>query len=232
MTGHGIPGVAPHPGQPLALTWVTMRLKFGGVVESFWPGSEIEMVSVSHLIVARKACLKRRWRHFGNYSPSVKRLPGKCLALCTSPCRTPKKTPSCRTSWSGGRHRRHRTHLPRQVRRLLLVCAPAPLRDWFGWRLVASLFESGRTGGKYSHRNSILAMVSRVRTAESNQNSWRCNARSTPSSAETLECYDDGAIEEEELAAFGLVLELFNHAIVERRAALQAGTSNRLAARR
>ena len=32
-----------------------MRLKFGGVVESFWPGSEIEMVSVSHLMVARKA---------------------------------------------------------------------------------------------------------------------------------------------------------------------------------
>jgi hypothetical protein len=32
------------------------------------------------------------------------------------------------------------------------------------------------------------------------------------------------AQEEEELAAFGLVLELFNHAIVERRAALQAGT--------
>ena len=42
--------------------------------------------------------------------------------------------------------------------------------------------------------------------------------------SETLECYDDGAIEEEELAAFGLVLELYNHAIVERRAALQADT--------
>jgi hypothetical protein len=42
--------------------------------------------------------------------------------------------------------------------------------------------------------------------------------------SETLECYDDGAIEEEELAAFGLVLELFNHAIVERRAVLQAAT--------
>jgi hypothetical protein len=41
---------------------------------------------------------------------------------------------------------------------------------------------------------------------------------------ETLECYDDGAIEEEELAAFGLVLELFNHAVVERRVALQAST--------
>ena len=40
---------------------------------------------------------------------------------------------------------------------------------------------------------------------------------------ETLECYDEGAIEEEELAAFSLVLELLSHAIVERRAALQRG---------
>ena len=40
---------------------------------------------------------------------------------------------------------------------------------------------------------------------------------------QTLKCYDDGAIEEEELAAFGLVLELFNHSMVERRAALQTG---------
>ena len=46
---------APYPGQPLALTWVTMRLKFGGVVESFWPGSEVEMGRVSHLMVHSSA---------------------------------------------------------------------------------------------------------------------------------------------------------------------------------
>jgi hypothetical protein len=40
--------------------------------------------------------------------------------------------------------------------------------------------------------------------------------------SETLECYDDGAIREEELVAFGLVLDLFNHAVVERRGALPA----------
>jgi hypothetical protein len=40
---------------------------------------------------------------------------------------------------------------------------------------------------------------------------------------ETLECYDDGAIDEEDLAAFGLVLELFHHAVAERRTALDAG---------
>ncbi|WP_430644535.1 hypothetical protein [Bradyrhizobium frederickii] len=38
---------------------------------------------------------------------------------------------------------------------------------------------------------------------------------------ETLECYDDGAIEQDELAAFALVLGLLSNAIADRRAALQ-----------
>src|SRR6185436_19618547 len=96
--------------------------------------------------------------------------------------------------------------------------------DRFGRRLVASLFESGRKGGNTSHRNRILAMVSRVRTAESNQDLLAMQREVDAIIGETLEWYDDGAIEEEELAAFGLVLELFNHAIVERRTALQADT--------
>ena len=41
---------------------------------------------------------------------------------------------------------------------------------------------------------------------------------------ETLDCYDDGAIEESDLAAYHLVLEQFHHAVVDRRAAL-GGTS-------
>lgn len=65
-------------------------------------------------------------------------------------------------------------------------------------------------------------MVSSVRTAESNQKLLAMQREVDAIIRETLECYDDGAIEEEELAAFGLVLELFNHAVVERRVALQA----------
>jgi len=38
--------------------------------------------------------------------------------------------------------------------------------------------------------------------------------------SETLACYDDGAIEEGNLAAFGLVLEQFNHAVHHRRAVI------------
>jgi hypothetical protein len=37
---------------------------------------------------------------------------------------------------------------------------------------------------------------------------------------ETLDCYDDGAIEESDLAAYQLVLEQFHHAVADRRAAL------------
>ena len=64
-------------------------------------------------------------------------------------------------------------------------------------------------------------MVSRARTVESNQELLAMQREVDAIIGETLECYDAGAIEEEELAAFGLVLELFDHAIVERRAELQ-----------
>jgi hypothetical protein len=43
---------------------------------------------------------------------------------------------------------------------------------------------------------------------------------------ETLECYDDGAIEEGDLSAYGLVLEQFHHAVVDRRAAIATNPAN------
>ena len=42
---------------------------------------------------------------------------------------------------------------------------------------------------------------------------------------ETLDCYDDGAIDESDLAAYGLVLSQFHHAVADRRAALGSGTA-------
>jgi hypothetical protein len=43
---------------------------------------------------------------------------------------------------------------------------------------------------------------------------------------ETLDCYDDGAIEEGDLAAYSLVLEQFHHAVVDRRTALSAAAAD------
>jgi hypothetical protein len=77
-----------------------------------------------------------------------------------------------------------------------------------------------------------LALVSNVRTAEHDDELLAMQREVDAIIGETLECYDDGAIEEEELAAFGLVLELFDHAVVERRAALHAAPANLLAVRR
>jgi hypothetical protein len=70
-----------------------------------------------------------------------------------------------------------------------------------------------------------LALVERVRTAETNQQLLAMQREIDTIIGETLECYDDGAIEEEELAAFGLALELFNHAMVERRTVVQGGAT-------
>lgn len=38
--------------------------------------------------------------------------------------------------------------------------------------------------------------------------------------SDTLNCYDDGAIEEGDLSAFGLVLEQFHHAVADRKASM------------
>lgn len=73
-----------------------------------------------------------------------------------------------------------------------------------------------------NHRNRILAVTTEVRAAQSEQELLTSQHEVDAIIGETLACYDEGAIEQEDLAAFGLVLELFDHAIAQRRAALQA----------
>jgi hypothetical protein len=43
---------------------------------------------------------------------------------------------------------------------------------------------------------------------------------------ETIDCYDDGAIEEGDLSAIGLVLEQFHHAVADRRIAIGTAASD------
>jgi len=74
-----------------------------------------------------------------------------------------------------------------------------------------------------SCRNRVLAAISDVRNAESEHDLLKCQSDVDAIVGETLKSYDDGAIEQEDLTAFGLVLELFNHAVAERRATLQSG---------
>src|SRR5258708_12754396 len=74
------------------------------------------------------------------------------------------------------------------------------------------------------HRDKLLDAIGQVRKTDSIEELDALQHEADDILRETLECYDDGAIEEGDLAAYHLVLEQFHHAIVDRRAAL-SGTS-------
>jgi TRAP transporter TAXI family solute receptor len=72
------------------------------------------------------------------------------------------------------------------------------------------------------HRERLLAMISRARDAESWDELSAMQHEVDGILRETLGSYDDGAIEEDDLSAFGLVMEQFHHAVADRRMTLAA----------
>ena len=67
------------------------------------------------------------------------------------------------------------------------------------------------------HRDDLLAIISRVRQAESAEDLTAMQKEVDRILREALDCFDDGAIEEGDLSAIGLVLDQFNHAVADRR---------------
>ena len=74
------------------------------------------------------------------------------------------------------------------------------------------------------HRERLVDAISRVRKIDSIEELDALQREADEILRETLDCYDDGAIDESDLAAYHLVLEQFHHAVVDRRAAI-TGTS-------
>jgi TRAP transporter TAXI family solute receptor len=76
------------------------------------------------------------------------------------------------------------------------------------------------------HREKLLAAISLVRQIDSIEelNAMQCEADEFL--RETLECYDDGAIEQADLAAYSLVLDQFHHAVVDRRLVISGGSAS------
>jgi TRAP transporter TAXI family solute receptor len=72
------------------------------------------------------------------------------------------------------------------------------------------------------HRDKLLAAIAQVRKIDSVEELDALQNEADDILRETLDCYDDGAIEEGDLAAYNLVLEQFHHAVVDRRAAIGA----------
>ena len=76
------------------------------------------------------------------------------------------------------------------------------------------------------HREKLLAAISLVRKIDSVEELDALQSQADDILRETLDCYDDGAIEQADLSAYSLVLEQFHHAVVDRRAALSEMAAN------
>jgi TRAP transporter TAXI family solute receptor len=76
------------------------------------------------------------------------------------------------------------------------------------------------------HREKLLAAISLVRRIDSLEELDALQCEADEFLRETLACYDDGAIEQADLAAYGLVLDQFHNAVVDRRAVIGGPASN------
>ncbi|MGA2055472.1 MAG: TAXI family TRAP transporter solute-binding subunit, partial [Bradyrhizobium sp.] len=106
--------------------------------------------------------------------------------------------------------------------------------DYFwGGILLLSVFGSGAAWLRHYmkrdernvtslHRDKLLAAIAQVRKTDSVEEIDALQEEADEFLRETLECYDDGAIEEGDLSAYGLVLEQFHHAVADRRAVIAA----------
>jgi len=190
-----------------------------------WPDDKVETVSVNHIIVARKALSETTVVAFFRQLFAVRQVIARQV-----PGATPITKPDTEKDAELPVHRGAAAVIDGTERTFLDRYGDY---FWFALLLLSGIGSAGAWLRRYlnrdereestDHRNRIMAMVSKVRTAESNQELLAMQREVDAIIGEALECYDDNAIEEEELAAFGLVLELFNHATVERSAALQAG---------
>ena len=76
------------------------------------------------------------------------------------------------------------------------------------------------------HRDNLLDLISRVRKAETTDQLADMQTAADGMLREALNCYDDGAIEEDDLSVIGLALEQFHHAVADRRATLGANMAD------
>ncbi len=71
-----------------------------------------------------------------------------------------------------------------------------------------------------SDRDKLLGLIARARQASTPEQLATMQREADGVLREALDCYEDGAIEEGDLSAIGLVLEQFNNAVADRRAVI------------
>ncbi|MBR0989814.1 ABC transporter substrate-binding protein [Bradyrhizobium japonicum] len=193
-----------------------------------WPEDKVDTISVSHLILARKELSEAKAAAFFRQLFAVRdtitqRVAG--AAHITKPETEKEAEPAVHRGAASVINGTERTFLDKYSDYF-----------WFALLLLSGIGSAAAWLRRYlnrddrddttSHRNRILAVVSELRNAVSEQDLLASQREVDAIIGETLKCYDEGAIEQDDLAAFGLVLELFDHAVAERKAALQSGPAN------
>ncbi|MCA6114529.1 ABC transporter substrate-binding protein [Bradyrhizobium sp. WSM 1738] len=101
---------------------------------------------------------------------------------------------------------------------------------WFAVLILSGLGSAGAWFKHYwnkdereqylAHRDHLLELIARVRKAETPEDLVEMQNAADGMLRETLECYDDGTVEESDLSVIALALEQFHHAVSDRRAVL------------
>jgi len=191
-----------------------------------WPDDKVDTISVNHLIVARRALSETTVASLARQLFAVRQSLAKQV-----PGAAHIKKPDTDKDAELPVHRGAAAYIDGNERTFLDRYGDS---FWFALLVFSGLGSAGAWLGQYvkrdereettEFRNRIMAMISKVRTAQSAEELLAMQREVDAMIRETLECHDDGAIDEEDLAALGLVLELFDHAVADRRAAISEST--------
>jgi TRAP transporter TAXI family solute receptor len=191
-----------------------------------WPDDKVETISVSHLIVARKSISETT---IATLAKEV--LADRQVLAREVPGAAHIKKPDTDKDATLPVHRGAAAYIDGTERTFLDRYGDY---FWFALLLLSGLGSAGAWLRQFLKRDEreeitelrtrIMAMISRVRTAQASEELLVMQREVDTIIRDTLDCHDDDAIDEEDLAAFGLVLELFDHAVADRRAAFVAGT--------
>lgn len=188
-----------------------------------WPEDKVDTISVSHLILTRKELSEGKAAAFYRQLFAVRDTITQRVvraAHITKPETEKEAEPSVHRGAAAVINGTERTFLDKYSDyfwfALLLLSGIGSAAAW-----LRRYLNRDERDDNTSYRNRILAVVSEVRDAGSEKDLQSSQREVDAIIGETLKCYDEGAIEPEDMAAFGLVLELFDHAVADRRVALR-----------
>jgi TRAP transporter TAXI family solute receptor len=188
------------------------------------PEDKIETVSVNHLIVARKSLSETAVGGFVRQLFTVRQVLAREV-----PGASKIEKPDTDKDAALPAHQGAAAYIDGTERTFLERYSDV---FWFAILLLSGLGSAGAWLRHYLkrdereqtslHREKLLQLIAKAREAGSLDELAAMQHEVDATLRETLQSYDDGAIEEGDLSAFGLVLEQFHRAVIDRRMAIAA----------